>query len=365
MSIGIKNRSTYALWPLAAQWLLGIAALTALTVVCFRLQANSTTVALLYLIVIVLISLRISFVPAAFIALIAYVCLDYFFTAPLFTLGLNQTLDFVAPVAYVTTALVITWLMSRVRKSIEKQQLAEEALRRSQAEMAHVTRVMTMAELAASIAHEINQPLSAIVNNGSACLRWLASDPPNVSEASEAAKEIVRDGNRASEIIKRIRALLRKTETRKVALDINQTIQEVVLLIANEAASKRVTVHMDLGPGLPRVLGDRVQLQQVVLNLVLNGVEAITSVSDHPRDLFIRSSEQSEGVLVTVRDTGVGLDHEDVEKIFDAFYTTKSQGLGMGLAISRSILEDHGGQLWAVPNDGPGTTFQFTLLKYE
>lgn len=363
MSIAIKSRSTYALWPLAAQWLLGIAALTALTVICFRLQANSTTVALLYLIVIVLISLRVSFVPAAFIAFIAYVCLDYFFTAPLFTLGLNQTLDFVAPVAYVTTALVITWLMSRVRKSIEKQQLAEEALRRSQAEMAHVTRVMTMAELAASIAHEINQPLSAIVNNGSACLRWLASDPANVAEASEAAKDIVRDGNRASEIIRRIRALLRKTETKKVALDINQTIQEVVLLIANEAASKRVGVHMDLAPGLPQVLGDRVQLQQVILNLVLNGVEAMALVANGPRELFIRSSRESEGVLVTVRDTGVGLDHEDVEKIFDAFYTTKSQGLGMGLAISRSILEDHGGQLWAVPNDGPGTTFQFTLLK--
>ena len=365
MSIAIKSRSTYALWPLAAQWLLGIAALTALTVVCFRLQANSTTVALLYLIVIVLISLRVSFVPAAFIALIAYVCLDYFFTAPLFTLGLNQTLDFVAPVAYVTTALVITWLMSRIRKSIEKQELAEEALRKSQAEMAHVTRVMTMAEIAASIAHEINQPLSAIVNNGSACLRWLASDPANVAEASEAAKDIVRDGNRASEIIRRIRALLRKTETKKVALDINQTIQEVVLLIANEAASKRVAVHMDLAPGLPQVLGDRVQLQQVILNLVLNGVEAMAPVANGPRELFIRSSRESEAVRVTVRDTGVGLDHEDVEKIFDAFYTTKNQGLGMGLAISRSIIEDHGGQLWAVPNDGPGTTFQFTLLKHE
>lgn len=181
-----------------------------------------------------------SFVPAAVTSILAYICLDSLFTAPLFTLAMNQTLDVVAPFAYVTTALVITQLMSRVRSSMEEQERAAEALRRLRTEMAHVTRVMTLSELASSIAHEINQPLSAIVNNGSACLRWLANDPPDVSEASEAARDIVRDGNRASEIIKRIRALLRKSETAKAPVNINQIIEEVVMLTSQEAATKGV-----------------------------------------------------------------------------------------------------------------------------
>ena len=348
------------------QWLLGISALALVTLVSFRLHANSTTVALILLIVLVLLSLKASFVPAAGVSILAYICLDYFFTEPLFTLGMNQTLDFVAPFAYVITALVITQLMSRVRTSIEEQERAEEALRRMRTEMAHVTRVMTMAELATSIAHEINQPLTAIVNNGSACLRWLASNPPVITEAREAATDIVRDGNRASEIITRIRALLKKSETAKVPLDINETINEVVRLAGHEATTKGVTITTELAPDLPRVSGDRVQLQQVVLNLVMNGIEAMASVKNHPRELLIRSGRhESNQVLVTVRDTGVGMDHEDLERIFDAFYSTKSQGLGMGLPISRSILEDHGGELWALPNEGPGTTFKFTLSKYE
>jgi len=225
---------------------------------------------------------------------------------------------------------------------------------------------MTLSELASSIAHEINQPLSAIVNNGSACLRWLANDPPDVVEASEAARDIVRDGNRASEIIKRIRALLRKSETAKAPVNINQIIEEVVMLTSQEAATKGVTIRTDLAPNMPRVSGDRVQLQQVVLNLVLNGIEAMAPVTDRRRELFIRSSQPAaNGVLVTVRATGVGLDQESLERIFDPFYTTKPQGLGMGLAISRSIVEDHGGQLWAVANDGAGTTFEFTLGNHE
>ena len=366
IGIPISFRPTSQRWHLAVQWLLGVGALLLVTAVSFRLRANSTTVALLYLIVIVLLSLKASFVPAACISLLAYICLDYFFTAPLFTLAMNQTLDFVAPFAYVVTALVITQLMSRVRKSVEDQERAEEALRRMRVEMAHVTRVMTMSELAASIAHEINQPLTAVVNNGSACLRWLANNPPNVAEANEAARDIVRDGNRASEIITRFRALLKKAETAKIPLDINQTIEEVVRLTGPEAATRGVTIRIELTPNLPRVSGDRIQLQQVILNLVINGIEAMASITDYPRELLIRSSQHESGkVLVAVSDTGAGLDQEEFEKIFDAFYSTKSQGLGMGLAISRSIVEDHGGELLAAPNDGRGTTFQFTLSKYE
>ena len=263
------------------------------------------------------------------------------------------------------TGKIVKWYGAST--DIEDRKRAEETLRKAQAELAHVTRVMTMGELAASIAHEVNQPLSAIVNNGSACLRWLAGDSPNLDEAREAARHIIREGNRAGEVITRIRALLRKTDTEKARLDINQSHSRGrCSCMRNEAAEKRVALRMELAADLPSVLGDRVQLQQVILNLVMNGIEAMASVTDRARELRISSRQhESDKVLVAVQDSGVGIDGQNLEEIFDAFYTTKSQGLGMGLAISRSIVEDHGGRLWAAPNDGPGTTFQFTLLKYQ
>jgi C4-dicarboxylate-specific signal transduction histidine kinase len=262
------------------------------------------------------------------------------------------------------TGKIVKWYGTSA--DVEDLKRAEEALSKSQAELAHVTRVTTMGELAASIAHEVNQPLSAIVNNGSACMRWLDGVAPNLDEAREAARRIIRDGNRAGEVITRIRALLRKTDTEKARLDINQTIREVVMLTRNEAARKGVTLRLDLAADLPPVLGDRVQLQQVILNLVMNGVEAMASASSRPRELHIRSRRhESDKALIAVQDSGVGLDGQNLEKLFDAFYSTKPQGMGMGLAISRSIVEDHGGRLWAAPNDGPGATFQFTLLKYR
>jgi signal transduction histidine kinase len=224
---------------------------------------------------------------------------------------------------------------------------------------------MTMGELTASIAHEINQPLAAVVANANACFRWLANPTPNLDEAREAISRIVRDGNRASDVIGRIRALVKKGNTEKTLLDINEAIQEVVSLIHSEIQKSGVVLKMKLAAGLPRILGDRIQLQQVILNLVMNGIEAMNAVTDRPREILIRSCQhETDGVLVAVQDFGNGIDGENIKKIFDAFYTTKPKGMGMGLAISRSIVENHGGRLWAVPNDGPGTTFQFTLLKY-
>ena len=353
-------------WRSGAQFLLGSLALALLTFICFRYNVNSTTVALLYLIVIGLVSLQGNFVPSVIVSLIAYLCLDVFFTEPLFTLGMNQFLDIVAPITYVTSALVITRLISNVRKSNEERKRAEETLRKSQSELAHVTRVMTMGEMAASIAHEINQPLAAVVNNASACVRWLAGDSPNLDEAREAAQRIIRDGNRASEVIKRIRAFLRKGNTEKVRLDLNKAIQEVAVLTRKEAESNNVIVHVDLADALPNVRGDRVQLQQVILNLVMNGIEAMAAVNGRPRELLIGSRQQeADQVLVYVRDSGVGIDRQNGEYIFDPFYTTKPNGMGMGLAISRSIVEDHGGSLWTTPNDGPGASFQFTILRYQ
>ena len=239
---------------------------------------------------------------------------------------------------------------------------AEEALREAQAELGHVTRVMTMGELTASIAHEIKQPLAAVVTNGGACLRWLAGELPNLDEARDAARRVIRDGNRANEVISRIRSLLRKTDTEKARLDINEVTEEVILLTRNEATRRGVTVRMELAAELPSVFGDRVQLQQLMLNLLMNGIEAMASVHDRPRELVICSRADGSGqVLVSVKDCGIGIAMEDLEKIFDAFYSTKSQGLGMGLAISRSIIEAHGGRLWATPNEGDGATIQFTL----
>ena len=253
-----------------------------------------------------------------------------------------------------------------INRDITERKRAEEALRKAQTDLAHVTRVATVGELTASIAHEVNQPLSGVVLNGNACLRWLGGDTPNLDEACEAARRIIRDGKRASDIITRIRALVRKTDTEKARLDMNDAIQEVAALAQGELRKNKVALRTELAGNLPPVLGDRVQLQQVILNLVMNGVEAMASVADRPRELLICSRQhESDQVLVAVQDCGIGIDRENTENIFNAFYTTKSHGMGMGLAISRSIVENHGGRLWAGPNDGPGATFQFTLLQHH
>src|SRR5882724_1783153 len=262
-----------------------------------------------------------------------------------------------SPATLDTLALVA----DSIAQGIERKR-TEEALRKAQVELAHVTRVTTLGELAASTAHEVNQPLAAIVTNGNACLRWLAGNSPNVDEARETARRIIRDGNRAGDVISRIRALVSKTVTEKSRLDVNDAIQEVAALAQGEVRRNSVALRTELAADVPLVVGDRVQLQQVILNLVMNGVEAMGSVADRPRELFIRSRQhESDKVHVAVQDSGIGIDRQNLEKIFNAFYTTKSQGMGMGLAISRSIIENHGGRLWAVPNDGPGVTFEFAL----
>ena len=249
---------------------------------------------------------------------------------------------------------------------VTERKRAEEALREARAELAQVTRLMTMGELTASIAHEINQPLTAVVTSANACQRWLAGPMPNLDEARAAVVRIARDGNRASDVIGRIRALVKKSATEQTELDINEVIQEVLGLLQNEIQKNRVALRMELTADLRRILGDRIQLQQVILNLVMNGIEAMSGAMERSRELLIRSRQhESDKVLVAVQDSGIGIDPQNLEKIFDAFYTTKSQGMGMGLAISRSIIENHGGKLWAIPNDGPGATFQFTLLKYR
>jgi PAS domain S-box-containing protein len=244
---------------------------------------------------------------------------------------------------------------------IEDRKRAEWALQESHAELSHITRVTTMGELVAAIAHEVNQPLAAIVTNANFCLRQLATATPNADKFREAISEIVNDGTRASTVISRIRALLQKGAPERLALDINEIIQEVTILLRNELTRNRVSYRTDLAPDLPAVSGDRVQLQQVLINLVMNGVEAMRSVTQRPRQLLIKSAKKDDNeVLVQVLDSGEGLDPQQAEHIFEPFFTTKPQGIGMGLSISRSIVESHGGRLWA-ESDSKGAVFQFTL----
>ncbi len=239
---------------------------------------------------------------------------------------------------------------------------AEEAPQAAQAEVARAARPTTMVELAAAIAHEINQPLAAVVTNANACLRWLANDPPNLDEAREAAKRVVRDGSRASEVVESIRSLVGKGGTEKTSLDVNAVIQEVLALTRHELQRHRVSVRTELSAEVPRVLGDRVQLQQVVLNLIMNGIEAMTAVTGRPRLLLVRSqTDESGGALIAVEDSGTGLDPRIMDRIFDAFFTTKPNGTGLGLSICRSIVEAHGGRLWASPRTPHGTIFRLTV----
>jgi PAS domain S-box-containing protein len=259
---------------------------------------------------------------------------------------------------------ILRWYGTRT--DIEDRKRADEAVRQTQAELARVTRVVALGELAASIADEVNQPLSGVVVNANACLRWLAGDSPNLDEAREAVRRIVRDGKRAGDVIARIRALATKTAIAKERLDMNKAIREVMALAQDEVLRNRVTLRTELADDLSPVLGDRVQLQQVVLNLVMNGVEAMSSVEERPRELIVRTQNDDAGqVRVTVQDSGIGLDPQSLERIFDAFYTTKQGGMGMGLSISRSIIQNHGGKLWAVANEGPGMSVQFTIPKYQ
>ncbi|MFQ3640761.1 MAG: ATP-binding protein [Chloracidobacterium sp.] len=466
---------------LAAPYVIGSLGVGLLTAAGFYWQIHSTTVALLYLIGIVLVALNAGLAPSIYVALLSYLCLDSFFTAPLFRPAMNQPLDFVAPVAFLTTAYTINRLINRNRQSfleiqmlrdelrlvmdtipglvwsgspngsvellnqrwaefigeplnrgqdwetllpvhpadaehftrawhqarqsqepldvevrvrhasgvyrrlwlqvvprcdaegrvvtwyglgtdIEDWRQAEEASERLRSALAHVARLTTLGELTASIAHEINQPLAAIVNNGSACLRWLAAEPPNLAEARTTVAAVIRDGNQAADIIARIRALARKTPAEKCWFDLRPAMQEVVLLLRPEVAAKGATLQMEVAEAMPPVLGDRVQCQQVVLNLVMNALEALPPTANGPREIRIRARpDEADQVVVAVSDTGVGLDGVNPDAIFEAFYTTKPHGLGLGLAICRSIVEDHGGRLWVIPNDGPGVTFQFTL----
>jgi len=247
-------------------------------------------------------------------------------------------------------------------QDVTERRLSEEALNEVRSELAHMTRVTSLGALTASIAHEVNQPLSGIITNASTCLRMLDADPPNVDGARQTAQRTIRDGHRASDVITRLRALFGKKDASKELLDLNEAIREVIALSRSELQRSQVISRVELADDLPPVTGDRVQLQQVVLNLLLNAADAMSGIDDRPRHLIVRT-ERDEGdhVLLSVQDAGVGFGQQDLGKLFEPFYTTKNGGMGIGLAVSRSIIESHHGRLWATPNAGPGATFSFSI----
>jgi len=255
--------------------------------------------------------------------------------------------------------------LAGIAEDITERKQAEQALQESQTALARVARIATMGELTASIAHEINQPLAAVATNASASLHWLAVQPPNLAEAREAMANAMKEANRASGVIARIRALLKKASPELQPVDMNEVIREVLALVRSELIRGGVTAKTKLAPGLPAVLGDRVQLQQVVLNLIMNAIDAMITISDRPRTLLIKSAKDAEGVLIQVQDSGKGLDPEHSDRMFESFFTTKPEGIGIGLSISSSIVEAHGGSLSAKPGASYGATFEFTLPRAD
>jgi C4-dicarboxylate-specific signal transduction histidine kinase len=245
--------------------------------------------------------------------------------------------------------------------SLSEQKRAEEALRQARADLARVNRVTTMGELTASLAHEVNQPITAVVTSAHACLRWLAGDTPNIEDARAAVERIVRDGTRAADIITRTRLLFTKDTSQRELVDVNEVIREMIVLLRSEATRYAVSVRTELAGDLLQVMGDRVQLQQVLMNLMMNSIDAMRDV-DGTRELVVGSQRAESGqVIVSVSDSGVGLPPRQADQIFNAFFTTKPHGTGMGLSISRSIIESHGGRLWAADNSPRGASFRLVL----
>jgi C4-dicarboxylate-specific signal transduction histidine kinase len=359
----------------AVQTLLGCVAAALVTFACLRLEFNLATATCLLLSVIVLLALWGSLPSSAIVSLIAVASLDYYFSPPIFSFELSNPFDAIALASFVMASAVITTLTSRVRARTEQlalssakleQQIAEhkqtqEFLQQTQ-ELARVNRVMLMGEMTASIAHEVNQPLTGIISNAGTGLRYLAAEIPDVEEARRYLELIVRDGKRAAEVIGRIRALVRRVPERRNHLDLNESVLEVIALTQNELQRNPVDLQTNLASGLPQVPADRVQLQQVILNLIVNALDAMNEAGDRPRTLVVNSgtSDASE-LFVEVRDTGPGLDAANLDRLFRSFYTTKPEGMGMGLSISRLIVESHGGRLWATKNEPHGAVFRFTL----
>jgi signal transduction histidine kinase len=288
---------------------------------------------------------------------------DYFFIPPVYSFVFNAAAGLYLA-SFVVCALVASWVSSAQKKSEEALKEARDELesRVSERTAALMKTEGELAELTASIAHEIKQPLTAVVTHGHACLEWLSANPPNLDKARQTTERIIQEGTRAGAVLSRIRALFKKEIPLKDWLETNEVIHEVIVLLRQEALKRQISIRTDLAPGLPKIKADRVQLQQVVLNLMMNAMDAVSHATDSRRELLVRSRRgHANEILVQIEDTGVGLSPETAGKIFEPFFTTKAHGIGMGLAISRSIIESHDGKLWATPRPSGGAIFQFTV----
>jgi C4-dicarboxylate-specific signal transduction histidine kinase len=331
--------------------------------------------------------------PGLFAVLLSTLFTDYFFVPPFNSFVIDaRNISYFG--AFVICAFVASWVSSAKKKSeealkearaqleirvterteelqksnaelrwtIQEHDKAQQALRETQGELAHLSRVFSMGELTASIAHEISQPLTAVVTNGHACLEWLSAAPPNVDKARRSAASIIQDGTRAGAVLGRIRSLFKKGAPAQDWLDMNEVIEELTVFLRDEAIRRGISIQTQLTRDLPRVKGDRVQLQQVVLNLLMNGMDALSETAGSAKKLLVSSRErESREILVSVEDSGAGLLPEIAGRIFEPFFTTKPQGIGMGLSISRSIVESHRGHLWAAAGRSGGALFQFTI----
>jgi C4-dicarboxylate-specific signal transduction histidine kinase len=285
---------------------------------------------------------------------------DYFFLRRILPPAVEPAV-YLRFAAFLAATLLITGLMEIKRRVEESRNRAEDALREAHADLAHVNRVTAMGELTASLAHEVNQPIAAAVTDANTCLRWLTRDQPDLEEARQAAARMVKDAARASDIISRIRSFFKKGTPQRELVDVNEVIREMIILLRSEATRYSISVQTQLSEDLPQITGDRVQLQQVLMNLMINGIEAMKDV-DGPRELAVKSQRaEDEQLMVSVSDTGVGLPAQQADQIFNAFFTTKRDGTGMGLRITRSIVESHGGRLWAADNSTRGASFHLTL----
>ena len=306
-----------------------------------------------------------------FAVLLSTLLVEYFFVPPFYSFSISTTAEAYFA-AFVVSALAASWVSSAKKKSEEalKEALDQLEVRvsertaelmKTQTELAHLSQVLSMGELTASIAHEINQPLTAVVTHGHACVEWLSVNPPNLEKAQQTVQRIIQDGTRAGAVLSRIRALFKKEAPAKDWLDINEVIHELTTFLHDDSIRRRIAIRTDLIPGLPKVRADRVKVQHVVLNLIVNGMDSMAETTDRAKELLISARGDESEIVVRVEDSGMGLDTEDAEKIFNPFFTTKPHGIGMGLSISRSIIESHEGRLWASPRPSGGATFQFTL----
>jgi C4-dicarboxylate-specific signal transduction histidine kinase len=357
----ILSRSTRSSHE-TVHFLLGLVALAALTALCFWLDFRVVSAAFAYLILIVLLSFGVAIIPLAVLSLIAVGALNYFFVTPIFNFRVEYQEDIITLAAFLITSLVVTGLVKRTRAALVDQVLTSEKLREAQMQLTHVNRVATVGQLAASISHEVTQPIGALVTNAQAAMRMLNAHSPDLKQVRDALDDIIKDGRRVGEIIQRIRALVKKAPAQTDLLDINEIITETIALTRGEILRNGVSLETQLAKRLPLVRGDRIQLQQVIMNLLMNAVEAMSVVDEGTRGLQIATNKDRENyVSITVSDSGPMLKPESLNRFFEAFYSTKPTGMGIGLSICRSIVEAHDGRIWASANVPRGAVLHITL----